>query len=216
LYGADLIGSYPSPSEMTNSKKLTKNIDREVDPIFNLDGAKLNSANSELPMKLSGVNLSSARLNNANLQEIDLYRAVLENAFLNQADLRKALLEHSNMKQVKLFGANLSGAFLDNADLTNADLRDADLRDADLRDADLTDANLEKAYLCGADLRDANLTNAIIDENTNFELAQYTAKTVWPAGFNPKGKNLKVFQDINPISIELQNEIDTKCKKPKK
>lgn len=103
---------------------------------------------------LSSVNLSSARLERADLREANFITADLSGADLRGADLRDA----------DLTSADLSGADLQGADLRGADLVSAQLMDADLRQAKLQNANLRLANLMDADLREARLEGAILAE----------------------------------------------------
>ncbi len=92
--------------------------------------------------RLSGINLSRARLRDAFLGFVDL----------NEADLTDA----------DLTGANLRDANLRSAHLDNAILKDANLRRVNLSEAKLPGANLMRACLVEANLEGANLTNCNI------------------------------------------------------
>ena len=76
---------------------------------------------------------------------------------LSGVNLSGADLEGADLSGVNLEGANLRYANLSGADLRGANLRYANLRGADLRGADLRYANLSGAYLSGANLEGANL-----------------------------------------------------------
>ena len=102
---------------------------------------------------LKGVNLSSARLSDADLNYADLTDANLRGAVLNGAKLYSALLPGANIGWAHLIGTNLS-----HADLSSADLYIATLTDAYLNSANLTNASLKEADLTGAYLNDANIT----------------------------------------------------------
>ena len=118
-------------------------------------------------MNLSGANLGSAYLGDADLSGANLGSAYLGDADLSGANLGSADLSGANLRGVNLSGANLGSAYLGDADLSGAnlgsaylggaDLGDANLRGVNLSGADLGDANLRGVNLRGADLGDANL-----------------------------------------------------------
>ena len=106
-----------------------------------------------------GVNLNSADLTRANLQDIILTDADCMKTIFEGADLTKADLSHGNFAgaafgDARLCYAILAGARLKGADLQGADLTGVDLRGASLREADLTETILAEADLRGTDLRD--------------------------------------------------------------
>jgi uncharacterized protein YjbI with pentapeptide repeats len=78
-------------------------------------------------------------------------------AKLFQADLRDAYFTNALMFRADLGGANLSGAHMRGADLREANLHGADLRGANLTNADLRGANLTNADLGGATMTLAKL-----------------------------------------------------------
>jgi hypothetical protein len=86
---------------------------------------------------------------------------------LRNTDLRGAEFWDAHLEWTDLWGANLEGAKLWGADLRNAKLVRAYLQGANLRGA-----NLAGAFLEGADV-----TGAVFDRNT-----------VWPTGFDPRGR----------------------------
>jgi uncharacterized protein YjbI with pentapeptide repeats len=77
---------------------------------------------------------------------------------LTGARLIDADLSQANFSGAKLARAELAGAILQEADLSGADLSDADLRRTDLLNADLTRANLTNA-----DLSEARLVHAVLE-----------------------------------------------------
>jgi uncharacterized protein YjbI with pentapeptide repeats len=143
---------------------------------FFLSGVNLTDAT------LSGANLSSIELIQADLRGANLSGANLSSAELTQADLRGANLSGANLSsaeltQANLSGANLSGANLSSAELTQADLRGANLRGANLSSAELTqafltDANLSDTNLSGTELTQAFLENISWDEYTKWDNVQ--------------------------------------------
>ena len=112
-----------------------------------------------------GVDLSFARLIDADLSGIDLSFARLIDADMSGARLCDARLTGADMSGADMTGANLSRADLRwarliEADLSRADLSGADLSGANLRGANLRGADLTGVNLSGADLRGARLTGA--------------------------------------------------------
>jgi len=126
---------------------------------------------------LRGANLRGADLRRANLRGADLTWANLGEAYLRGADLGEAYLRGADLRRANLRGADLRGA-----DLTGAYLTGAYLRGANLRGANLDEANLRGANLGGADLRGANLRGA------NLTSTAYNTRTLWPEGFDMKGR----------------------------
>ncbi len=101
-------------------------------------------------LDLTGVNLSYAFLNLANLSHTNLSKADLTAADITQANLsdcnlNESILLRANLQSVDLSRANLRGANLNYACLNNANLTEADLRGAKLSRTDLKNANLDKA-----------------------------------------------------------------------
>jgi uncharacterized protein YjbI with pentapeptide repeats len=101
-----------------------------------------------------GINLSEAKIADADLNDADL-----SNAKLNGADLTGAGLTGAN-----LTGASLAGAYLTGASLAGAKLTGAILIGANLTGANLTGANLTGAKLTGANLSYADLTRADLEQ----------------------------------------------------
>ena len=91
---------------------------------------------------LSGVDLSNAQLNHANLAG-----ANLSGADFTDANLRQANLAGANLSNAKLIRTNLPGANLSFADLTNADLAGSNLIRANMTGATTTNTNLTGAHL---------------------------------------------------------------------
>ena len=96
------------------------------------------------------LDLSGARLAEAQLIASDLAGMVLVAADLSRANLRDARLSYANLE-----GANLTSTQLYSADLQGSWLYQADLQDARLNGADLSGARLDEADLDGADLTGA-------------------------------------------------------------
>nr|MDZ8020407.1 pentapeptide repeat-containing protein [Nostoc sp. SerVER01] len=164
--------------------------------------------------KKGGIQLSEARLSNANLQGADLRYANLkgaslidktnlEGAILSNANLQGAKLNEANLRGAKLMATNLSDANLSRAVLSYANLSGANLSGANLSytilsDANLSGANLSGANLSYANLRDVNLSSVDLEgaivANTwfggNIGLAEYTKRDLEGRGaiFNDNPK----------------------------
>ncbi len=167
----------------------------QMDSGYHLDGRLLNPLASTAPgldhsrLELSGIDLSHARLERANLHHSDLEgadlshaqltRANLSDARLDQADLSHSLGFRTNLSRARLRGADLSNALHGEADLSKALLSGANLSDAYLRDVDLTRANLSAADLSGAYLSDVDLTGADLSGADLY--GAHTSGIPWPA-----------------------------------
>ncbi len=112
---------------------------------------------------LRGANLTGAQLSGANLEDSDLSQAQLENADLRGANLRWALLPYAKLIKANLTDASLSNAICTSANLQQALLCRADLSRASLRQANITAADLSDAHLDGTDLRDTIVTTAVAE-----------------------------------------------------
>ena len=99
------------------------------------------SLRDQVQFFLRGVNLTDANLSGANLSSIELTQADLRGANLSGANLSSAELTQADLR-----GANLSGANLSSAELTQAFLNEANLRGANLSSAELTQAFLENIF----------------------------------------------------------------------
>ncbi len=138
--------------------------------------------------KLTGINLSAARLNRANLRGIDLAIADLSLAQLRGAALTQANLQRSDCCGADFFEANLSHADLQGALLRQALLERVNASQADLRQATLTGANLIQAKLQSADLTSADLVMANL---SGAELRQAQLVRANLQGANLQGANLR-------------------------
>jgi len=142
-------------------------------PIIDLNGANFDD-----------VDLTSANLRQANLQNVILVNANLSDCDLTEANLFHTLLSHATLVHTKLVNANLSFSLLVDTDLKTADLHDAflanallnranlrmtNLQETDLSRAQLTNVKISNANLRGANLNDADLFDA---EVTNEQLNQ--------------------------------------------
>jgi len=119
--------------------------------------------NPGVKVDLSSANLNGAYLNEADLRFTDLSWADLTEASLIGADLRGANLLGAHLPKTNLTGAHLNPATLSGAHLNWADLTGANLDWANLIGADLSRAILKNAHLTGADLREARLNGASLE-----------------------------------------------------
>ncbi len=109
---------------------------------------------------LSGGNFSRANLSRANLSAANLSRANLNGTNFSRANLSGANLSGADLSTANLNRANLNGVYLSRANLNRANLSGANFSRADLSRANLSGADLSGADLSGADLSDANLNRA--------------------------------------------------------
>ena len=121
-----------------------------------LSGAKLRDAN------LSKVDLRSANLGRADLREANLIEADLTNAILSSAQLGRANLSRANLSSANLWWVNLWNATLSGVNLADAELWHANLTNTDLSQANLERADLTSAVLIETNLRQANLAGAVV------------------------------------------------------
>lgn len=130
--------------------------------------------------RLTGVDLTGARLMGADLACADVMGARLDLVNLADADLSAADIEGATLMQARLTGArmtdaNLAHATLAGADLTGTCLAGACLVGADLRGTALVNASLEGADLTGASLDGADVRGATFSFATRF-----------PGGLDPR------------------------------
>lgn len=132
------------------------------------------------------LNLSSARLRNADLSGATLTLAKLEDTDLEEANLTAVFLNRADLTGAKLVKARLKRCTLEHANLLWANFGDADLTEARL-----VDANLDRASFRGAQLDAANLSEAFAGGSARFDdETQYSSKTTWPLGVLPQGKKI--------------------------
>lgn len=150
-----------------------------IEPSINLSYARLNDANlsqaSFFKADFSKADLSNTIFYQADLSQCQMKGVILKNATLTQAifadtDMQEAVISSADLSSASLYGSNLSKANLENASLISTDLHRANLRGANLTNADLTGANLNNA-----DLTDAKgLTITQVKKAMNWELAEYS------------------------------------------
>jgi hypothetical protein len=139
---------------------------------------------------LRGAQLEDAHLEEANLRDVHLEWASLGNAYLQRSNLWGAHLERANLRDAHLEGAFLGGAYLEGANLGGAHLEGANLWGAHLKEANIWGTHLKGADLVGAEgLSEAGLLNAHGDKTTNLP-AGLTRPSQWPGsdvGDHPQG-----------------------------
>ncbi|MEH1999988.1 MAG: pentapeptide repeat-containing protein [Nostoc sp.] len=139
-----------------------------------------------LERDFSGVDLSSADLLIAEVEEYDPTQNVLSGINLSGANLTQSILSLVNLTGANLSGANLTQADLGGCDLSNANLRGANLEMADFTAVNLINADLRETRMLltrfdRADLTRANLSSALFqgvsgDDGTLF------CNTIMPDG----------------------------------
>lgn len=135
-------------------------------------------------LKLTGMNLSGAKLIRFDLTSTDI-----NGADLSEADLSQTNLSFAELREVNLTRANLSGA-----DLSGTNLSGKNLSGVNFSNAKLTFANLSEADLSGANLSDTDISEAKL-LNTTLNSAFYTSKTIWPDGFDPQAAGSVLLND---------------------
>ena len=122
---------------------------------------------------LTGVDLPTAFLPNANFSHINLSRATFSLSTKGQIKKPGGMeRDVAHLEDVDLTSATLHKVNLINAELTNAILTGAELTGADLYIASLEGAELTGADLTGADLTGANLTGANLSHVQGLTQAQ--------------------------------------------
>jgi uncharacterized protein YjbI with pentapeptide repeats len=122
-------------------------------------------------IRLCGVDLRNANLQDAILTNANFHKAILSNINLQNADLERTNLQDADLKEANLQSANLWYVNLQSADLTRANLQNATLRLAYLQNAELWSVKLQNANLEHTDLQNASLITANL-QNTNLGQAK--------------------------------------------
>ena len=104
----------------------------------------------------------STEIPNRPFRAMDLRKQNLSGLWLTCADFEEANLEQANLKGAYLVSAKLTRANLAGADLTGTALTNASLIGADLTGANLSGAYLEGVNLTGANLKEVNIADAEI------------------------------------------------------
>ena len=128
----------------------------------------------EIPLDLTGADLTGAKLRNSELVGADLKEAKLHGTRLEGAEISFANLQGSDLTGIKaeravfaqsdLSGSNLRNAYLYMANFYRANLSGACLESACLMRGQLAGVCMTRASLTGIDLSDADLTSAILSE----------------------------------------------------
>jgi uncharacterized protein YjbI with pentapeptide repeats len=166
-------------------------------------------------------NFTRARLDEAHMIGIDLRSAKLEEAKLESAELGYSLLTGANFSSAHLEKADLTGgvqaqgaifliASMQGADLTGAQLQAADLSSANLQGASLSYAHLEAAILRDADLSAASLNRSRLEgaDLTNAKItgADFRGAVVWMT--RPPLADAAGLADFSELSISPITETD--------
>ncbi len=164
-----------------NKKAVSKDDDLElidIHHVVKLDGIQLSNAHLN-QIKLPDASLEDAYFNNADLVNAKLCDSYLYNAEFKEADLNKAWLIDADLTRATLDNSKLARANLTNAKLIHTSLIGVDFQESTLTNADFTDAILDNAKslwsaeLDGAIFRRASLKGinleAINFEQTNLE-----------------------------------------------
>jgi uncharacterized protein YjbI with pentapeptide repeats len=122
---------------------------------------------------------------------------VIRNAHLAGRELELISFDGSDLQGSDFSGADLYGAFLcdsnfDSCLFVQADLRSAFMYRVSFRNADMRGARFSLDQMGGAlVLRAIDFSNANLDE-ADFTGALYDSETVFPNGFNPEERGLKL------------------------
>lgn len=116
--------------------------------------------NPEVPLDLSGADLSSTRLTNINFERADLRGAGLDRSVLSNARLFGSNLRRASLRNAKIYGAILGLTNLEDADLSGADLGFTSFIRVRLQRARLLRANLVLARLVAVEFAGTDLSGA--------------------------------------------------------
>jgi uncharacterized protein YjbI with pentapeptide repeats len=121
--------------------------------------------------------------------------------------IRNALLAGCELEVIHFDGSDLQGSDFSGADLYGAILSDSNFDSCPFVQADLRSAFMYRVSLCNADMRGArfsldqmggalvlrsvDFSNANLDE-ADFTGALYDSDTIFPNGFNPEERGLKI------------------------
>ncbi len=147
-----------------------------------LCNSKLNSANM-YKSNFIGANLSGADINNANMKNAVFdYTTEFPNGFNPEEAGMIEIKKRKNLSNFDFNKMSLRYNDLSEINFSNSNFEKADLRDTDFSKSNLQKANLKNACLKKANLRETNLKGIDYDAFTDFEDAQFNAKTVLPNG----------------------------------
>ena len=148
----------------------------------------LNPATDFAELNLSGVNLSSASLQDADLTGVNLSQANLSNVCLKQVKLTNANLSHTDLTSANLENANLKGA-----NLTGVDLSEANLLGTQIDETTNLEPMWRKAW-------------AAVNAPPDAESSNYLIREVMPAILEPYREKIeatiKPYLEINLVANE--------------
>ncbi len=164
---------------------------KDTNPCLEIDSSYINIKDKDY----SGINLSYSCLKGATFKNVNLNKATLYDAILTDANLDGTSLtgakyscdtalpkqyEHLYERMILISDWECRNEH----PMPVSNLKNADMSNMFLYNAYLVNANLEGANFSYADLRRADLTGAKINDDTNFNFAEYDHGTKWPEGFD--------------------------------
>ena len=208
LTGADLDGASLAGADLRNAwmqcADLTELLtgDRRAAKCTSARGASFVRARLD-NARLAGIDLTGARLDEAQLEG-----AVLANGLMAGASFANAKLDRADLSgDARLQGANFLLASLQGADLAGARLQLADFRSAKLQGANLSLATLDGALLREAELEGANLQFARLNgtdlTGAKLQGADLSDALVWRTA-PPSGENATL-SDLGQLGLRAPN-----------
>ena len=119
--------------------------------------------------EITGCNLTSAKLSNAQLNLARIIDSDLSGADLDGANLFGVDLTGSRLRGVDLAGARLDGLKIKRTDFSLASLRGHSFRGQRLEGINLTEADLGGCDFTDVVFEDCHLAGAFVDEQTRFD-----------------------------------------------
>ncbi|MEV1242354.1 pentapeptide repeat-containing protein [Nonomuraea sp. NPDC050022] len=177
----DVLASYVVGNGRTSTKKNYGQA-RDVRAMLTVLGRVRPANPKQYWIDLSHARLGDADLSDAYLRRAKMYGVFLAGAALFRADLSDSDMPFADLSAAWLTNSNLSRANFNLADLTKASLERANLTDTVFLTADLRGANLTDATLTGADFDNADLTGAIgLPPTAQLKkIVQWNPQTKWP------------------------------------
>ena len=142
---------------------LSADLSRLVARGINLNSAILSSAHLE-NAKMSFSSLNNSRIDDAKAGGAYLNESSINNCYMKSISLERAYLIGSSLKECYLLESNLEAAILRNADLTKSNLALSKLEGANLSEAKLYKTILRQTNLQGATLSEAKLVKSYLAE----------------------------------------------------
>lgn len=207
LAGADLRGAWLQCADLT---QLLLSEDRTAANCPTARRANFTRARLE-EAHMIGIDLRSAKLEEARLESAELGYSLLTGANFSSAHLEKADLTGgvqaqnasfliANLQGADFTGAQMQGADFSSANLQGAGLSYAHLQAAVLRDADLSAATLNRAHLEGADFTGAKISGA-----------DFRGAIVWMT--RPPVPDATGLTDFSELSINPITDVDVAAMK---